>query len=98
LGDTNSTGRLKKKTAKVFESTADNAVEEESTMRIILGKVIAPGEAPAEEPVVVGHRRRIKDRRKNRVDRRRSVRDGVVVTLSNRKERRSGRDRRKRTS
>ncbi len=36
-----------------------------------------------------------KDRRKNRVDRRQSVRDGIVVTLSNHPERRSGTERRK---
>lgn len=36
-----------------------------------------------------------KDRRKNNVDRRQSVRDEIVVTLSNHPEHRSGTDRRK---
>jgi hypothetical protein len=35
------------------------------------------------------------DRRRNRIDRRRSVRDGIVVTLSNRTERRTLTERRK---
>ena len=35
-----------------------------------------------------------KNRRKNKKDRRKSVRDGVFVSLSHRKERRSGKDRR----
>jgi hypothetical protein len=39
-------------------------------------------------------RRRV-DRRKNQQDRRKCVRDGVFVTLSNRKERRLQKDRRK---
>jgi hypothetical protein len=36
-----------------------------------------------------------RERRKNREDRRRSVRDGVVVTLSTQPERRAGGERRK---
>lgn len=36
-----------------------------------------------------------KDRRKNKRDRRKSVRDGVYVSLSFKKDRRAGRDRRK---
>ncbi|BBO69254.1 hypothetical protein DSCA_31840 [Desulfosarcina alkanivorans] len=35
------------------------------------------------------------EKRRNRVDRRKSVRDGVVVSLSSRKERRIGPDRRR---
>jgi len=38
---------------------------------------------------------RQRDRRQNRTDRRQSVRDGVVVTLSTRKDRRKRPDRRK---
>lgn len=69
-------------------------------MRIVLGKVISPRKDPSESsPLpVAGRKGPIRDRRKNTVDRRRSVRDGVIVTLSTRKERRSGRDRRKRPS
>lgn len=37
----------------------------------------------------------VKERRKNREDRRQSVRDGIIVTLSNRPERREAPDRRK---
>ena len=40
-------------------------------------------------------KRTLKDKRKNRSDRRQSVRDGVVVTLSDPMERRQGSDRRK---
>jgi len=39
-----------------------------------------------------------KDRRKRRYDRRKSVRDGVIVTLSFKKDRRKNPDRRLRTS
>ncbi len=69
-------------------------------MHIILGRVISPRKDPAESaPLPVsGRKGPIRDRRKNAVDRRRSIRDGVIVTLSTRKERRSGRDRRKRSS
>jgi hypothetical protein len=41
---------------------------------------------------------RRKDRRKRRYDRRKSVRDGVIVTLSFKKDRRKNPDRRFRTS
>ncbi|MBI5551639.1 MAG: hypothetical protein HY911_09035 [Desulfobacterales bacterium] len=40
-------------------------------------------------------KRIIKEKRKNRADRRQSVRSGIVVTLSDPKERRRGDDRRK---
>ncbi len=40
-------------------------------------------------------KRTIKEKRKNRADRRQSVRSGIVVTLSDPKERRRGDDRRK---
>ncbi|HMB31279.1 MAG TPA: hypothetical protein VKN82_05610 [Desulfohalobiaceae bacterium] len=36
-----------------------------------------------------------RERRKNKKDRRKNVRDGVIVHLSTQKDRRSGRDRRK---
>jgi hypothetical protein len=42
-----------------------------------------------------GKKRVIKDRRKNRQDRRRSVREGIFVSLSVEGERRLSRDRRK---
>ena len=69
-------------------------------MRIVLGRVISPWKDPYESaPLPVsGKKGPIRDRRKNTVDRRRSIRDGVIVTLSTRRERRSGRDRRKRSS
>jgi hypothetical protein len=40
--------------------------------------------------------RRLRERRRNRFDRRKSVRDGVFVKLSFKRERRSGIDRRRR--
>ncbi len=49
------------------------------------GKGDHPGREPAKK----------KERRRNPIDRRRSVRDGIVVTLSDRVERRRQPDRRK---
>jgi hypothetical protein len=48
---------------------------------------------PQEVPVVPDKPKR--ERRKKRQDRRRSVREGIIVTLSIKNDRRTGRDRRK---
>ena len=67
-------------------------------MRITLKEVVSPKRDPQDTAPLPVHGKvgPIRDRRKNKVDRRRSVRDGVIVTLSTRKDRRSGVDRRKR--
>ena len=43
-------------------------------------------------------KRKLKNRRKNKTDRRRSVRDGIIVTLSGQPERRQQPDRRRSTA
>ncbi len=60
---------------------------------IYVGKV---ADSLQEEKRQDTYKRRVKkrERRKTRRDRRQSVRDGVYVTLSTQKNRRSGRDRR----
>ena len=67
-------------------------------MRITLKEVSSPKRNPQDtaQTPVSGKKELLRDRRKNKVDRRQSVRDGVIVTLSTRKDRRSGKDRRKR--
>ncbi len=69
-------------------------------MRITLKEVVSPKRDTQDmAPLPVsGKRGPIRNRRKNKVDRRSSVRDGVFVTLSTRKDRRSGKDRRRRPS
>ena len=44
---------------------------------------------------VPGKKGNFKEKRRNRTDRRKSVRDGVVVSLSYKKDRRTGTDRRR---
>ncbi|EIM64631.1 hypothetical protein [Desulfobacter postgatei] len=62
----------------------------------IANKVIEIGDRePGYHPVVRGHK---KERRKRMYDRRKSVREGVIVTLSFKKDRRKNPDRRFRTS
>jgi hypothetical protein len=67
-------------------------------MQITLQEVVAPKRDPQDSAPLPdsGKRGPIRERRKNKVDRRSSVRDGVHVTLSTRKDRRSGKDRRRR--
>ena len=84
-----------------FQSQKDDKnCKEDLIMRITLKEVVSPKRDPQDTaPLPVsGKRGPIRNRRKNRVDRRSSVRDGVVVTLSTRKDRRSGKDRRRRPS
>lgn len=62
----------------------------------IANKVIEIGDRePGYHPVVRGRK---KERRKRMYDRRKSVREGVIVTLSFKKDRRKNPDRRFRTS
>jgi hypothetical protein len=74
--------------------------EEDLIMRITLKEVVSPKRDPQDTAPLPasGKRGPIRNRRKNKVDRRSSVRDGVFVTLSTRKDRRSGKDRRRRHS
>lgn len=67
-------------------------------MQITLKEVVPPKGDPQKQPPspAPGKKNPIRNRRKNKADRRRAMRDGVIVTLSTRKDRRSGRDRRKR--
>jgi hypothetical protein len=84
-----------------FQSQKDDKnLEEDLIMRITLKEVVSPKRDPQDSAPLPasGKRGPIRNRRKNRVDRRSSVRDGVVVTLSTRKDRRSGKDRRRRPS
>ncbi|MFZ0726046.1 MAG: hypothetical protein WCD88_05175 [Desulfobacterales bacterium] len=69
-------------------------------MRIKLKEVLPPKTNPQNPaPLPVPSKKEpIRNRRKNKADRRRANRDGVIVTLSTRNDRRSGRDRRKRRS
>jgi hypothetical protein len=78
----------------------DKNCEEDLIMRITLKEVVSPKKDPQDTvPLPVSEKRGpIRNRRKNKVDRRSSVRDGVFVTLSTRKDRRSGKDRRRRPS
>lgn len=83
---------------KLPSTIADRKDREDPDMDIYIGPTEATILDPSEEgqrgvPVVKKTSKR--DRRKNRQDRRKSVRDGVYVTLSSKKNRRSGTDRRK---
>ena len=66
-------------------------------MDIIIGKNSPVQNEPtnAAVPIMPVKRVKRKDQRKNIQDRRQSVRDGVIVTLSSRKERRKQHGRRK---
>jgi hypothetical protein len=66
-------------------------------MDIIIGKNTPVQNEPANAAVPVKPVRRVtrKEKRKNMQDRRQSVRDGIIVSLSFKKERRKHRGRRK---
>jgi hypothetical protein len=67
-------------------------------MRIIVPEpAIVRQEPPAEDHLTLERRRVLRDRRKNRRDRRGGVREGVIVTLSTKTDRRQGGDRRRQT-
>jgi hypothetical protein len=85
---------------KFWGQKDDKYGEEDPIMRITLKEVVSPKKDPQDTSPLPVYRKRgpIRNRRKNKVDRRSSVRDGVFVTLSTRKDRRSGKDRRRRPS
>ena len=66
-------------------------------MDIVIGRTAPVNRARAKkrDPSDTAKKKKKEDRRKNRQDRRQSVRDGVVVTLSTKKDRRTKIDRRK---
>ena len=66
-------------------------------MDIIIGKKIPVQNEPANSTAPIAPVRRVtrKEKRKNLQDRRQSVRDGIIVSLSFKKERRKQRGRRK---
>jgi len=66
-------------------------------MRIVIGKTQALTKEPTTKRSSDYNNQKgfKKERRKNKKDRRKSVRDGVIVKLSIKNDRRSGRDRRK---
>ncbi len=66
-------------------------------MEIVIGRTTSAKRDGARNsnPSRNGIRRRKVDRRKNKQDRRKSVRDGVYVTLSTKNDRRVHRDRRR---
>jgi hypothetical protein len=66
-------------------------------MNIIIGDTPVAGTNPdsGESTIPVLKKRHSREKRKNREDRRKSIRDGVVVTLSTKKDRRKQGGRRK---
>jgi hypothetical protein len=66
-------------------------------MRIVIGKVSSASKNPLTQQSTNyrGHPAPSRERRKRKQDRRKSVRDGVIVRLSFKHDRRNGRDRRK---
>ena len=69
-------------------------------MDIVIGRTAHLNKDSSQEnaPQYFRRKKRIADRRKNKQDRRKSVRDGVIVTLSSKNDRRVLRDRRKKRS
>jgi hypothetical protein len=66
-------------------------------MDIVIGRTAPVSQARAKkrDPSDTARKKKKEDRRKNQQDRRQSVRDGVVVRLSTKKDRRNHKDRRK---
>ena len=66
-------------------------------MHIVIGQVNSASKNPLTQKPEESNRQKTqpRERRKRKQDRRKSVRDGVIVRLSFKKDRRSGRDRRK---
>ena len=66
-------------------------------MHIVIGKVSSASKNPLTQHQADNNARHapLRERRKRKHDRRKSVRDGVIVRLSYKHDRRSGRDRRK---
>ena len=62
---------------------------------VVINSAFVRNEEPKKRTTrVPGKRSTFAEKRRNRTDRRKSVRDGVVVSLSYRKDRRTGPDRR----
>ncbi len=79
----------------------NHGFREVTVMDIVIGHTTSINKDSAREnaPQYYGSGKKKKiDRRKNRRDRRKSVRDGVIVTLSCKNDRRVRRDRRKKQS
>ena len=66
-------------------------------MDIVIGRTayVNRDGAQKKDPSLIAGKKKKQDRRKNKKDRHKSVRDGVIVTLSTKSDRRSGKDRRK---
>ncbi|MFH1625335.1 MAG: hypothetical protein ABID54_09310 [Pseudomonadota bacterium] len=69
-------------------------------MDILIGNISPVEKDPSKEnvPTLVGKRQLQRDRRRNKQDRRTSVREGIFVSLSGSEDRRVLRDRRKASS
>jgi hypothetical protein len=66
-------------------------------MEIYIGNITDARNRVRQQDVPVPPDKQKRERRKKKQDRRRSVREGIIVTLSIKNDRRSGRDRRKNT-
>lgn len=64
-------------------------------MEIYIGNIIDVLKKEKNQPLSIPVQKQRRERRKSKHDRRKSVRDGVIVNLSIKNDRRSGRDRRK---
>ena len=63
---------------------------------VVINSAFVKNEAPKKRATrVPGKKSSFAEKRRNRTDRRKSVRDGVVVSLSYQKDRRTGTDRRR---
>jgi hypothetical protein len=69
-------------------------------MDIVIGRTGSVNEDASrrKDPDGILRRKKNADRRENKQDRRKGVRDGVIVTLSTKKDRRRKKDRRKKIS
>jgi hypothetical protein len=85
--------------SKVFVRCADKNTGEVPVMDIVIGRTAVVDKDASKEnaPQYHGGKRRMAERRKNSQDRRKSVRDGVIVRLSGKDDRRVLRDRRKKS-
>jgi len=66
-------------------------------MQIVIGRLgsVNEGSSRKKKPGDVPRKKKKADRRENKQDRRKSIRDGVIVTLSTKKDRRVQKDRRR---
>ena len=77
-----------------------NKSEEGLVMDIVVGRTsyVNRDASKKNDPRYLAKKKKNEERRKNKRDRRKSVRDGVIVTLSYKNDRRVGKDRRKNNS